>query len=178
MPRPPRIEYPGAVHHVYSRGNNRQPLFLDDEDRSAYLTALEKVIKWKGWQCLAFVLMPNHSHFVFRTPKPNLASGMQWLHGSFARKFNDRHRKSGHLFQGRYGSKLVLTDEHLWTVLAYVVRNPVAAGLCARPEHWRWGSHAAVLGGNPPDWLAVDLLADYFGGADRYAAFVATGPES
>ena len=121
------------MHHVFARGNNRQLIYFDDADRGSYLAMLARAVASRQWRCLAFCLMDNHMHLLIETPLPNLAAGMQWLHGRFAEQFNARHGRSGHVFQGRYGSVLLETEAHLWTVVAYIARNPVTAGLCARP---------------------------------------------
>ena len=107
--------------------------------------------------------MDNHMHFLVETPEPNLGKGMQRLHGDFGRGFNRRHARSGHVFQGRYGSKPVKDDEQLWTVVGYIAANPVEAGLCRTPEAWRWNSHACAVGALPaPPWLDLDRLYERF----------------
>jgi putative transposase len=154
MARQPRIEMKGGVHHVFARGNDRRTIYLDDIDRHEYLRLLGRVVPWKRWRCLSFCLMDNHLHLLVETPEPNLGSGMQWLHGRFAQLFNERHDHTGHVFQGRFGSVVMKTDEQLWTVVRYIARNPVSAGLCAEPADWPWSSHAALSGLKPaPAWL-------------------------
>jgi putative transposase len=102
--------------------------------------------------------MSNHYHLLVRTPQPNLARGMRDLNGIYAQAFNRRYSRVGHLFQGRYRAVLVESDEHLLTALAYVVRNPVRAGMCASPREWRWSSQAAALGERPRGLLALEEL--------------------
>jgi putative transposase len=176
MPRKPRHQLAGGVYHVFARGNDRRDIYVDDVDRRAYLTILGQVARWKRWRCLAYCLMPNHVHLLLETPNANLAAGMQYLHGRYAQKFNERHGRSGHVFQGRYGSVHIASDEHLWTTVAYVALNPVSAGLCQRPEEWPWSSHASTINGRTrPPWLDVEHLLSYFeaiGGdpGQRYAA--------
>ena len=99
MPRRPREELADAIHHVYARGNDRRAIYLDDGDRAAYLAMLGRVVVMKGWRCLAYCLMDNHVHLLIETPEPNLGSGMQRLHGLYAQSHNERHGRSGHLFQ-------------------------------------------------------------------------------
>jgi REP-associated tyrosine transposase len=105
--------------------------------------------------------MSNHVHLIVETPEPNLSEGIQLFHGRYARYFNDRHGRSGHVFQGRFGSNLIQTDAHLLTAVGYVAMNPVDAGLCVDPEDWRWGSQRATGGGTSVGWLDVDGLLDY-----------------
>jgi putative transposase len=104
VPRKPRAELAGGVHHVFARGNGRQLIYLDDADRGSYLAMLARAVAHRQWRCLAYCLMDNHVHLLIETPLPNLGAGMQWLHGRFAQQFNERHGRSGHVFQGRYGS--------------------------------------------------------------------------
>lgn len=173
MPRKPRKDVPG-IHHVYARGNERRDIFRDDFDRADYLLLLGKVARRMRWECLAFCLMDNHLHLLIETFDANLAAGVQRLHGLYAMTFNERHTRTGHLFQGRYGSELVTSDEQLWHTIAYIVRNPVAAGICDSPEEWPWSSHAAVLRGTLPEWMNAGQLFRCFSGVStdprrRYA---------
>jgi REP element-mobilizing transposase RayT len=177
VPRKPRVEIAGGIHHVWARGNNKALLFHDDVDREGYLWLLGRVVRRQRWRCLSYCLMDNHMHFLVETPEPNLGKGMQRLHGDFGRGFNRRHDRSGHVFQGRFGSKPVETDEQLWTVSGYIAANPVVAGLCRSPEDWRWSSHACAAGRLPaPGWLDVERLYERFevwGGEPRARYFEA-----
>jgi putative transposase len=168
---------PGAVHHVFARGNDRQDIYRDDVDRVRYLALLGQVVERQSWFCLAYCLMDNHVHLLVETPKPNLGAGVQRLHGLYATAFNRRHRRSGHLFQGRFGAVRVKTDSQLLETTRYIALNPVAAGLCGEPAGWRWSSHAAALSANRPRWLDSRRLLAYFGagGGDphrRYGEYV------
>ena len=109
--------------------------------------------------------MDNHLHLLVETPEANLGSGMQRLHSLYAQIHNERHGRCGHLFQDRFGSVRVLSDEQLWAVVAYVVKNPVKAGLCERPEQWRWSSHAATIGHAPCGPLDTGRLMSFLGAA-------------
>jgi REP element-mobilizing transposase RayT len=174
MPRKPREDVPGAVHHVTARGNRRQIIYLDAEDRETYLDLLGEVIVLRRWLCLAYCLMDNHVHLLIETPEGGLGRGMQLLHGLYADTFNKRHGRSGHLFQGRYGAERIKTDAQLWVTARYIARNPVEAGLCAEPGGWVWSSHAATVGARAaPAWLDVARLRGYFGTwGGRYEDFV------
>jgi REP element-mobilizing transposase RayT len=156
----------GAVHHVFARGNNRQLIFLDDLDRRRYLDGLARVIGLAGWRCLTYCLMPNHVHLLIETPRPTLGWGMQRLHGDYARAFNVRHRRVGHVFQGRYGANRVEDDAQLWMTVAYIARNPVEAGLVRQAAAWPWSGHAAMGSGRSPCLDEGRLLAYFkaFGG--------------
>jgi putative transposase len=163
MDRGPRNEIQG-IHHVYARGNNRQRIFRGDRDRTTYLLQLARVTVRMRWRLLAYCLMDNHVHLLVETRAPNLGSGMRRLHSLYARTFNDRHRRSGHLFQGRYGSRLVEYDEQLWATVAYIARNPVDAGMCDSPARHRWSSHRLVIREEAPAWLDVRRLLERFEG--------------
>lgn len=140
MPRRPRYESAGAVHHVYNRGVDRCAIFVDDSDRERYVDLLGYAAREARWEVLAFCLMPNHVHLVVRTAEPTLGIGMHRLHMLYAMHFNDRHVRLGHLFQSRYGSARLWTGERIARAVRYVERNPVEAALCAEPEDWDWGS--------------------------------------
>ena len=178
MPRKPREEEAGAIVHVFARGNNRQRIFRCDYDRELYLSLLGQVVARQGWLCLSYCLMHNHVHLLVETPEPNLATGMQRLHGLYAQTFNKRHRRCGHVFQGRFGGNRVKTDEQLLTAARYIALNPVEASMCDAPAEWPWSSHAAVVGRVAgPRWLAIERLLGFFamwGGEPRarYAQFV------
>ncbi len=162
MPRKLREEVEDGIHHVFARGNNRQVIYRDDDDRRRYLALLGATVERKRWRCLSYCLMDNHVHLLVETPEPNLGAGMQRLHGGYARQFNDRHRRCGHLFQGRFGSNLIADDLEFWTVARYIARNPVEAGRCARARDWVWGSHRRVLDGVAPAWLDESRLFSRF----------------
>ena len=173
------------MYHVFARGNDRRRLFVDDADRRLYLRLLGDVTVHRKWRALGYCLMSNHVHLLIETVVPNLGAGMQRLQGGFAQRFNRRHATTGHVFERRFGATTIASDVHLQTAAAYVALNPVEAGVCARPESWRWGSYATVVGtGTPrPHWLDVQRLLGYFGAAggdpaERYARFVAEAREA
>lgn len=152
------------MFHVTSRGNRRQLIFIDDFDRQIFLHLLAKVVERCGWRCHAYCLMPNHFHLVIETPEPNLSYGLQLLLGTYAQWFNHRHGFTGHVFQGRFHSVLVESEEHLIELARYIVLNPVRAGLCEKPEDWPWSSYRAVVTRvSPPRFLTVNFLLGHFG---------------
>jgi putative transposase len=175
VPRQLREEVEGGIFHVFARGNDKRVIFIDDVDRRMYLRLLRGSVRHCRWRLLAYCLMHNHIHLLVETPKPNLGAGMARMHSSYAQRFNARHGKCGHLFQGRYGAVRIETDEHLWTAAVYVARNPVEGGLCRNPEEWPWSSHQATVSGTAPDWVDDARLLAYFAAAGgdgkrRYAA--------
>jgi REP-associated tyrosine transposase len=140
MPRPPRIQIAGGTYHVTCRGNRRQAIFQDDDDRRRFLAVRDRVIRRYGWRLHAFCLMTNHFHLLVRTPQPNLSRGMQRLNSEYAAYFNDRFGLVGHLFQQRFGSRLIETEEYFEEAQRYIAFNPVRAGLCEHPAEWPWSS--------------------------------------
>lgn len=163
MPRQLREEAPGAVHHVYARGNRGATIFVDDLDRHRYLRLLASTTERCGWRCLSYCLMTNHLHLLVETPEPNLGRGMQRLQGRYGLTFNRRHGHVGHLFQGRYGAVRVTSDEQLITVVRYIAANPMQAGLCRDESEWRWSSAAAFRSGQGPGWLDLGRLFELVG---------------
>ena len=116
MPRRPRIEFEGAIYHVMARGNARQRIVRDDHDRERLVDDLRRTVLRCGWELLAFVFMENHLHLLLKTPRPNLARGMQQFLSSYAIWHGRRHRRVGHLFQGRYRAELIEDESYYWTV--------------------------------------------------------------
>ena len=181
MARPLRIEYPGAVYHVTSRGNAQQPIFADDRDRLAFLERLRTVVEQYHWLCHAWCLMDNHYHLLIETPEGNLARGMRALNGGYTQYHNRRHERVGHLFQGRYKAILVDREAYLLELSRYVVLNPVRAGLVEDVGEYRWSSYRATCGLEPaPEWLYTDWILSQFArtrsrAIRAYADFVAQG---
>jgi putative transposase len=177
MARPLRIEFPGAVYHVTSRGDRREDIFVDDRDRGALLQVLGQALSRFDAQALAYCLMGNHYHFVLHTRQANLSLLMRHINGVYTQTYNRRHRKVGHLFQGRFKAILVDRDAYLLEVCRYVDLNPVRARLVRRPDAWAWSSYRAHLAKCPsPAWLDTEGLHGYLlgrpanGQADRRQA--------
>jgi putative transposase len=150
MSRPLRIEYPGAVYHVTSRGNEKKPVFKSDADRINFLNTLQHVNKRYNWICHAYCLMTNHYHLLIETPDGNLSIAMRQLNGVYTQLFNKMHGRTGHLFQGRYKAILIQKDSHLLEVCRYVVLNPVRAKIVEKPEEYEWSSYLSTAGKSKP----------------------------
>lgn len=181
MARPLRIEFAGALYHVTSRGDRREDIYVDDEDRQDWLTVLALVCARFNWVVHAYCQMANHYHLLVETVDGNLSQGMRQLNGLYTQRFNRRHALAGHLFQGRYKAILVQKEAHLLELSRYVVLNPVRAGLVAAPEEWPWSSYRVFTQDEfAPPWLDTDWLLGQFGtqraNARRaYAEFVWQG---
>ncbi len=185
MSRPLRIEFPGAVYHVTSRGDRREAIYLDDADRLAQLAIVGQAMVRFDAQVLSYCLMGNHFHLVLHTRQANLSRLMRHLNGVYTQAYNRRHGLVGHLFQGRFKAILVDRDAYLLALCRYVERNPVAAGMVVAAGDWPWSSYRAHVGAAPtPDWLDSDGLHGHLLGhsptsardrlraARRYAALV------
>ncbi|MBN4077154.1 transposase [Mariprofundus ferrooxydans] len=181
MARPLRVEYPGALYHITSRGNAQADIFLDDEDREMFLHTFAGVVSRFAWVCHAYCLMGNHYHLVIETPAANLCAGMRQLNGVYTQRFNRKHQHVGHIFQGRYKSILVERDAYLLELCRYVVLNPVRANVVKGVHQWLWSSYGATAGvAKTPDCLCVDWLLSQFGGqrlrcVEHYVQFIADG---
>lgn len=184
MARPLRIEFPGGLYHVTSRGDRREPIYEDDADRARFLEVLGDVVERSNWLCHAFCLMDNHYHLLIETPDGNLSKGMRQLNGVYTQYSNRRHARVGHLFQGRYKAIVVDREAYLLELTRYVVLNPVRAGLVDEPGQWPWSSFNAVVGQVAcPGWLETDGLLAQFGeergeARRRYRRFVMAGVEA
>jgi REP element-mobilizing transposase RayT len=172
MARSLRIEFPGAFYHVMARGNRREAIFVDDDDRRYFLKAVSEACGMTGWRVHAWVLMSNHYHFFIETPEPNLVAGMKWLQNAYTRRFNTRHRAWGRLFGDRYKSVIVEGKDpwYYTTLLDYIHLNPVRAGIVRVSQgqsvlDYPWCSVAsgyALASKARAPWLAVgDGLAAF-----------------
>ena len=163
MTRPLRIEYPGAVYHITSRGNAYQDIFLDDTDRDKFLEVLKQTVERFNWLCHAYCLMTNHYHLLIETVDPTLSRGMRQLNGVYTQAFNRRYERIGHVFQGRYKAILVEKETYLLELARYIVLNPVRAKMVKKPEEWKWSSYRATAGlSSAPSFLTVDWILSQF----------------
>jgi REP element-mobilizing transposase RayT len=176
MPRPPRIDYPGATHHVFVRGVARSAIAVDVEDYEYSLMLLERAASRFELRCHAWCYLPNHSHFVVTSENGSLSRAMHWLGTCTAQSFNRRYERAGHVFQGRFGSRLVEDDAYLLELARYVALNPVQAGLCVTPGEWLWSSYSATSGRRPAPWfLDARVFLGLLGSEGAYVDWVAGG---
>jgi len=170
MARPMRIEYPGALYHVMSRGNARSAIFLNDEDRKLFLEILRNVIERYGWKCYTYCLMNNHYHLLIETPGANLSIGMRQLNGVYTQACNRAHRLTGHIFQGRFKAHVVDKQNYLLMLSAYIALNPVRVKLARKAEDWIWSSYRAIIGVDQvPGWLEAHYIREQFGSTMKKA---------
>ncbi|NNL75442.1 MAG: hypothetical protein HKO68_03805 [Desulfobacterales bacterium] len=155
-----------------SRGNERNDIFLNDDDRQIFLKTLGEIAERFEIDIFAYVLMGNHYHLLIRTKRANLSKAMQWLGVSYTRGFNDRHARSGHLFQGRFKSIIVQNDAYLVQLSCYIHRNPLRANSVNRLAHYRWSSYSIyAYGYQKPDWLSTELILSHFTNGERHKAY-------
>ncbi|MEX2616209.1 MAG: transposase [Alphaproteobacteria bacterium] len=173
MARPLRIEYAGAVYHIMARGNGGDAVFRDDDDRAEFLSVLGAMCGEAGWRVLCYCLLDNHLHLVAATDRPTLSRGMRQLLGVYSQRFNRRHSRRGHLFQGRYKALPVETSAYLTQVCAYVLRNPVEAGLAKAAADWPWSSYRFNAGKGRVAWFDPAPLWDELGVRRGRAAGIA-----
>jgi REP element-mobilizing transposase RayT len=150
-------------------------MFLTEADYEVFLSGLAVARHLDGLLCHAYCLMPNHYHLLVETPRANLDDAMQRLNGTYAMRFNRHHERTGHVFQGRYGSKLITDDDYALTVVQYIAANPVQAGLCDAPEEWPWSSYAATAGLAAPQPFLTSRVIGCFGDREEYRRFIAGG---
>lgn len=164
MGRDPRAIDPDAVYHAISRGNNRQPIVWNDDDRRMFVRELGRVAGKFGWAVFAWCLMTNHHHVVLRTTEVAFSKGFQQLNGNHSRRMNRLYARTDHLFRNRPVAIELESYAHLIGALAYVVRNPIAAGICERADEYVWSSYRATIGlDSAPSWLVVDEVLALFG---------------
>ena len=164
MARPWRIQYEGAIYHIMSRGVGGGKIFLTNEDYSKFLEYVEKAREKFGLDIFAFVLMSNHYHMLIRTNEPNLSRTMQWIQTAYSIYYNREHKRSGHLFQGRYKS-IVVGDESYWNVLSFYIHlNPLRAGIIEKLSKYKWSSYRDYVSAmKVHKWVNSEAVLDGFG---------------
>lgn len=168
MARPWRIEFEGALYHVLSRGNGRQDIYYDDQDRHQFLKTIGEMSERFEIDVFAYALMENHYHLLLKTNRANLSKSMQWLGLTYTRRFNLLHSRSGHLFQGRFKSIIVQNDAYLLRLSYYIHRNPLRAGNVKRLADYSWSSYKSyAYGRKSPKWLKTDLVLSQVKGTDK-----------
>lgn len=163
MARAWRIEYEGALYHVLSRGNEKQDIVLNDDDRKLFLATVGEMAERFDIDIFTYVLMDNHYHLLFRTNRANLCRCMQWFGATYTKRFNLRHNRVGHLFQGRYKNMLVQNDAYLLRLSYYIHRNPLRAGMASRLADYKWSSYRAyAYDKTQPKLLNTDVVLSQF----------------
>jgi REP element-mobilizing transposase RayT len=183
MPRGPRLDAPGTLHHVMVRGLDRQVIFHDDTDREDFVQRIARLAEAGHLTIYAWVLMANHAHLLIRTHARALSRCMRSLLTGYAGRFNRRHRRTGHVFQNRYKSIVIDEECYFLELVRYLHLNPIRAGVLddlRALERFPWAGHSALLGHMRRPWYAVDTVLGRFGrrrpeARRAYRAFVAAG---
>jgi REP element-mobilizing transposase RayT len=163
VPYAPRFVPVDVPSHVRTRATGREPLFRDHEDYVAMEWRLARVVLEHGLGCLSYCLMPNHVHLVLQPQHENVDVAMRNLLSAYARRFNLRWGRRGHLVERRYRSTPAADEPHFFRMLRYVALNPVEADLVPRPELWPYSSYAATIGlREPPIWVDVNRVLAHF----------------
>lgn len=166
MPRPLRVDFPDAWHHVSNHGAREQVLFADEQDNRLFLDLLGDMSRRFGVEVHAYVLLPDQFQLLVRSRQGRLSAAMRDLQQTWSQVVNRRHGWDGPLFRGRFKSRIIEDNRHLLTILAYIHLSPVRAGMAASAAEAQWTSHAAYLDLSPgPSWLCVDTLLEVTGGA-------------
>jgi len=155
MPRRARIMLPGIAVHVVQRGNNQGDCFFRDEDRDFYLFHLSRLLSRAHCRLHSYCLMTNHVHLLLTAAKADgCALLMKGIGQLYAQYINKRYGRSGYLWQGRFKSCLVQSEEYVLACYRYIELNPLRAGIARRPDEYRWSSYAANATGGPADFLS------------------------
>ncbi len=166
MPRGPRLDAPGVLHHVMARGLERRAIFRDDRDRADFVARLGALAAGQAWTVYAWALLPNHVHLLVRTAQRPLAGALRALLSGYAGAFNRRHHRAGHLFQDRYKSIVVEEEPYLLELTRDIHLNPLRARLVrdlVALDRSPWAGHSALLGRRKRAWQATDaILAHIF----------------
>lgn len=149
MTRPPRLHSPGLLYHVYSRGNNRQKIFMTEVDLKRFIVNLDRFKQRFNFKLYAFCLMPTHFHLLIEVSDVPLSKIMQVISTAYSMYFNKKYDFVGHVFQGRFKSIIVDKDEYLLQVVRYIHLNPVRARLVKHPGDFQWSSYNDYLGRAP-----------------------------
>ncbi|MBT3879536.1 MAG: transposase [Candidatus Scalindua sp.] len=172
MTRPWRIEFEGAYYHILSRGNERRDIFSDKDDRISFLDTLGKMSDRFEVEVYAYVLMDNHYHLLLKTNKPNISKSMQWFGTTYTRQYNIKHKRNGHLFQGRFKSFLIENDEYLMHLSCYIHRNPLRAGIVSRLVDYPWSSYPIyAYGKKSPEWVYTKPIHSLLDTNDKHLAY-------
>lgn len=181
MARPLRLEFPDAIYHVTTRGNDGEDVFLDEQDRKLFLQVLGEVVLRSGWIVHAYVLMNNHYHLLVETPKANLSRGMRQLNGVYTQRFNSAHNSEGRVFHGRFNAILIERNTCLLDLCRHVVLNPLRLKAVKNISRYRWSSYPATAGeAQTPAWLNTSWILGQLGrnavvSRRKYAEYVEAG---
>jgi len=182
MPRQPRLDAPGALHHIMGRGIERTTIFRTDQDREDFLNRLSDLCMDGNLNVFAWSLLSNHFHLLVRTGRQPISRSMRKLLTGYVVNFNLRNKRHGHLFQNRYKSIICEDDPYLLELTRYIHLNPLRAGIVSNMRElsqYRWAGHSAILGRVKREWQDIDTVLGYFGkghkAIEKYERYVEEG---
>lgn len=183
MPRKPRLDIQGTLHHVIVRGIERSPIFKDDQDRQRFVERLEKLVDESGTKIYAWALIPNHFHLLVRSGPTGLSTFMRRLLTGYATNFNRRHQRSGHLFQNRYKSIICDEEPYFLELVRYIHLNPLRSHVVESLDNlgsYAWSGHCALIGTAPIPWQDCNAVLLHFSETKKraqslYGSFVEQG---
>jgi putative transposase len=172
MPRPLRIDYPGAWHHVMNRGIDHQTVFTSADCHQLFFECLSEAAVRAALEVHAYCLMGNHFHLLLFSLDGRLSEGLKFLSGRFTRLVNKKSGRDGPIFRGRSHSVSAESDAHIVQASRYIHLNPIVAGLCRAPEDWQWSSAGCYLGlEHGPAWLKTDRILGMLGGLNQHRKY-------
>lgn len=183
MARQPRIDFPGAFHHVYARGIEKRDVVADQDDRKELRRRILINLKRFNANCLAWAFLPNHFHLLFQSESANLADFMRCLMSGYSIYFNRKYERSGHLFQNRYKSSVIDTERYLLELIRYIHLNPVRSGIVQSMEslsRYPWTGHYEIMASGRLPWEKYPFIREFFSSSylpslDLYLAFLGDG---
>ena len=178
--RKPRLEIEGGLYHIYSRGNNRQRIFLSDDDYRKFLAQLDRQKRKLPFFLYAYCLMPNHFHLLIERRGDFISQIMRRLLTAYSQYHNRKYGKCGHVLQGRYKAILCQSDQYLAELVRYIHLNPVRAKLVRSPDDYPYSSHRSYLSSKQSPLVDVEPVLRYFGATKpvaraRFERFVRAG---
>lgn len=162
MSRKPRFEYPGGVYHLIQRGNNREFIFKEMEDKEYLLDLIKEYREIMGFELYGYVIMGNHYHLAIRISEAPLKDIMHRINNKFSRYYNQKHKRSGHVFENRYKGILVIDDRYLLSLVRYIHQNPVSANICEKVGNYIWSSDRYYRTNNQEDIVDIDFILNMF----------------
>lgn len=162
-----RYWFPGALYHVTDRGNHKQDIFLDDDDRLTFFDMLRYTIRKYPFSIHSFTLMTNHYHMMIQTQNVPIGQIMGYVNSWYAKNFNEKYHQTGHLFQGRFKSRLITSDVYCLNVFRYIHRNPLKAGIVSSLEDYKWSSYRTYAGLDNLDFITTDYGLGFFPATGR-----------